>query len=67
MIADERPNREIIYAKARGGSTVGDAGDASPSTSNVCCFGQTTLMAHFGPRQNMWFRKCNTCTPTWRW
>jgi len=44
----------------RGGSTVGDAGDASPSTSNVCWFCQTTLMV-----QNKWFRQCNT--PTWRW
>src|SRR6218665_1816477 len=35
-----------ILNTIRGGSTVGDAGDASPSTSNICCFGQTTLMAH---------------------
>ena len=38
----------ILSINSKGGSTVGDAGDASPSTSNVCWFGQRTLMACLG-------------------
>ena len=44
---------------------LGMLGMHPPPPAMFVDFGQTTLMAHHGPRQNMCFRQCNT--PRWRW